>query len=168
MKKIGIIYGSNSGNTENIAESIKNLLAGYDVNLINISKAKVEDFGEYNNLILGTSTWGIGDLQDDWESFLPTLGKVNFDGKVVALFGLGDSYTYSDSFVDGIGIIYDEIKDKNCKIIGSVKLDDYSFDESKAVINNEFVGLPIDEDNEANKTNSRLEKWVNQIKSDFI
>jgi flavodoxin I len=168
MKKVGIYYGSSSGNTERIAKSIQSLLQGFEIGLFDVSNVKSEDFDNFDNLILGTSTWGIGDLQDDWESFLPKLEQISLDGKVIALFGLGDSYTYSDSFVDGMGTIYGVLKNKNCKIVGNVKTDTYSFDESKAVVDNDFVGLPIDEDNQANLTSSRLEEWVNQIKNAFI
>lgn len=167
MKKIAIFYGSNSGNTKTVAASIQEKLNGNDVELIDVAKAKTEDIDRFNNLILGTSTWGVGDLQDDWEVFLPVLAKANLGGKVIALFGLGDASTYADSFVDGMGVIYDAIKDKGCKIVGTVKTEGYSFDASKAEKNGSFVGLPIDEDNDANLTDSRLENWIVQITNEF-
>lgn len=168
MDKIAVFYGSSTGNTESIAESISKKLGGDNVELFDVSKAKSEDVNIFKNLIFGTSTWGIGDLQDDWEAFIKVLEKSNLDGKVVALFGLGDGDTYADSFVDGMGIIYDVVKDKGCKIVGKVSSDGYSFDSSKAEEGGFFVGLPLDEDNEANLTDSRLEEWVSQIKNDFI
>lgn len=105
----------------------------------------------------------MGDLQDDWEGFLPELKKANLEGKTIALFALGDSYSYSDSFVDSMGIIYEAIKDKGCKIIGAVSKSGYNYDASRAENGAEFVGLPLDEDNEYELTDSRLGEWLNGI-----
>ncbi|MFT3738905.1 MAG: flavodoxin domain-containing protein [Breznakibacter sp.] len=127
MKPITIIYGSSSGNTQSVAKDIKEKLAMYDVNLLDVAKASAKDVEAASNLILGTSTWGVGELQDDWDSFLPVLKKCALDDKTITLFGLGDSASYSDTFVDGIGIIYDAIKDKNCKITGQTPVDGYDF-----------------------------------------
>lgn len=167
MKKVAIFYGSSTGNTQNAATIIKEKLVDSEVELFDVSNAKSDDLEKYDNIILGTSTWGIGDLQDDWESFLYILQKSNLKGKVIALFGLGDAYTYTDSFVDGMGIIYEAIQDKECEIIGAVETDGYSFDSSKAVLNGSFVGLPLDEDNESKLTNSRIENWIPQIINNF-
>lgn len=168
MKKIAIFYGSSTGNTQNAANAIKGKLSGNEVDVLDVANAGSADIEKYNNLIFGTSTWGIGDLQDDWESFINVIEKTDLNGKIVALFGLGDAYTYSDSFVDGMGTIYETIENKGAKIIGKVKTDGYNFDESKAVVDNYFVGLALDEDNESNLTNSRIENWVSEIEKDFI
>ena len=83
MKKIGIFYGSSTGNTEIVAEKIKTLF-GKDAETINIDSASKEDFEKYDFLVLGTSTWGIGDMQDDWEDFMEVLEEVNLDKKKLA------------------------------------------------------------------------------------
>ncbi|TAJ11708.1 flavodoxin [Marinilabiliaceae bacterium JC017] len=167
MEKIVIIYGSSSGNTESAAKTISSKFDSGMVDLCDVSKVAVGDLAKYSNLILGTSTWGIGDLQDDWEGFIVKLKEADLTGKKVALFGLGDSDSYADSFVDGMGIIYEAIKDKGCEIIGQVAVDDYSFVESQAVVDNRFVGLPLDEDNECNLSEDRINNWVNQLKPAF-
>lgn len=165
MQKVGIFYGSTSGNTENIA---KKIAAKFDdVDLINIAEADTTDFDKYQNLILGTSTWGIGDLQDDWDDFLPKLESTNLEGKIIALFGLGDSMGYSDSFVDGLGTLYESVKDKPCSVIGKISLDGYSFDDSKAVYENIFIGLPIDDGFDNGKIESSIDNWVEELKKDF-
>lgn len=161
MRPIAIIYGSSGDNTKSVAEKISTKFP--DSTLIDVSNLKVSELDSFDNLILGTSTWGMGDLQDDWDGFLPELKKANLDGKTIALFGLGDSYSYSDSFVDSMGIIYEAIKDKGCTIIGSVSKAGYSFDASRAYNGSEFVGLPLDEDNEFNLTESRINDWVDTI-----
>lgn len=164
MKKTGIFYGSSSGNTENIAKTIANKL---NADLHNVADKPVQEIMECQNLVLGTSTWGVGDLQDDWDSFLPQLVKADLTGKTIALFGLGDSNSYPDTFVEGMGIIYESIKDKGCTIVGHVDAGDYSFDSSKALNADKFVGLALDEDNESNKTATRLSKWIQELEQQF-
>ncbi|MDR2084489.1 MAG: flavodoxin [Bacteroidales bacterium] len=163
MKKIAIIYGSSTGNTETIALNIAEKLSGEDIKLIEVSKLKASDLDEFSNLILGTSTWGLGELQDDWDVAISLLEKSNLNGKVIALYGLGDASSYSDTFVDGMGIIYDTIKDKGCNVIGETSTDGYQFDSSKAVVDGKFIGLALDEDTESNLTGARLDKWIANI-----
>lgn len=164
--KATIIYGSTTDNTSNIAKQIAEALADYSPNVVDVSGASEADFAA-DLLILGTSTWGAGDLQDDWDSFLPTLEGIDLSGKTVALFGVGDSAGYSDTFCDGVGILFEAVKGKGCKIIGAVSTDGYSFDESRAVVDDKFVGLAIDEDNESSETPGRISNWVAQLKSEL-
>ncbi|WP_052343157.1 flavodoxin domain-containing protein [Saccharicrinis fermentans] len=114
MEKTAVLVGSSTGNTESVGEKIVEKL-GNGAKLINVADASVAQIEDCKNLILGTSTWGVGDLQDDWEDFLPKLAQADLNGKTVALFGLGDAESYYDSFVDGIGTIYEEIKDKGIR-----------------------------------------------------
>lgn len=161
MKSVAVIYGSTGDNTKGVAKKIASKIEGAE--LIDVTKASVDEVEKFDSLILGTSTWGLGDLQDDWEGFLPDLKKANLAGKTIALFGLGDSSSYSDTFVDGMGIIYEAIKDKSCALVGSVSTEDYSFDASRADVGGQFVGLALDEDNEYNKTEARIEDWLKEI-----
>jgi flavodoxin I len=165
MKPVAIIYGSTGDNTKGVAKKIAGQIEG--AVLYDAASAKTNEIESYDNLILGTSTWGLGDLQDDWEGFLPELKKLNLEGKTIALFGLGDSSSYSDTFVDGMGIIYEAIKDKGCNIIGSVSSEGYTYDASRADNGAGFVGLAIDEDNEYNLTDSRIADWTKDILSKF-
>lgn len=166
MEKIAILFGSSTGNTESVAEAMAEKIGSDNVDLINVDSASVDDLGEYKNFILGASTWGVGDLQDDWEGFLSDFAGMDFAGKKVALYGLGDSATYSDSFVDAMKAIYDEIADK-AEIIGQVSTDGYSFDESTSVVDGKFIGLPLDEDNEDDLTESRIDAWLKDILAKF-
>ena len=162
MGKTAIFYGSTEGNTESVAFKLKDLLGGVDV--FNVDSASADDIQQYDSLIFGASTWEIGELQEDWEGFIDVLDDVDFSGKTVAFFGLGDADGYPDTFVDAIGIIYNKIKDSGAKFIGAVETDDYTFDDSAALIDGKFIGLPVDEDNESDLTDGRLAKWVAQIK----
>lgn len=164
MNKIAILYGSSTGATKSVAEKIVGPL---NADMYDVATTSAEILADYQNLILGVSTWGIGDLQDDWEVFLPKLEKADLKGKTIAIFGLGDADGYPDTFVDGIGTIYKSIKDSGCKIIGFTETEGYSFEDSTALVDGKFVGLPLDEDNECKLTDSRLEKWVEQLKVEF-
>lgn len=163
MKKVGIFYGSDSGNTQTICEKIASKLG--DAELIDVAKASKEQLQSFDNLILASSTYGSGDLQTDWEDFIGSLSEADFAGKTIALVGLGDQDTYSDTFCDSLYHLYD--KAKGGKIIGQTSVDGYTFDDSKAIEGGKFVGLAIDEDNQDDLTESRLEAWVNEIKSQF-
>jgi flavodoxin I len=115
------------------------------------------------NLILGTSTWGAGELQDDWYDGLKVLQSADLTGKVIALFGCGDCESYGDTFVGGLGELYDGIKQSGARIVGSVSTDGYTFDDSAAVVDGKFVGLPLDDVNEDNMTDGRIDAWIAQI-----
>ena len=162
MKKIAIVYGSTTNNTKSVAEMIAEKLARNEVKLMDVANLKTGDLDAYPNLILGTSTWGLGDLQDDWEDYLSALKSLDLTGKVVALFGLGDGCSYPDTFVDGMGALYDVVKGR-AEIIGRVSTKGYVYDGSGAIEADEFVGLVLDEDNESNLTDGRVNAWLTAI-----
>ena len=166
-KKIGIFYGSSTGQTELIAEKLQRLLGEERAELINVDIAKKEDLDRFPYLILGTPTWGVGEMQDDWEDFSEILSKANLKGKKIALFGLGDQDTYPDSFADGVGVLYEKIRDK-AEIVGRWPKNGYVFNESEAYRDHSFVGLILDQENQSEKTNERLAKWVEMLKKEFF
>ena len=161
MSKIAIVYGSSTGATEAVAEKIQ---AAFDeASVFNAADVSVDDLKEFDLLIFGASTTGVGDLQDDWESLLPKIEKLDFTGKKVALFSLGDSASFSTSFAGAMYYIYKALKGK-ADIVGEVSTDGYNFDESDAVVDGKFVGLALDEDNEYDLTDSRIQAWVEELK----
>jgi flavodoxin I len=166
-KKIGIFYGSSTGQTELVAEKLQQILGAENADLINVDTASKKDLEKYPFLILGTPTWGIGEMQDDWEDFSEIFAQIDLKGKKIALFGLGDQDTYPDSFADGVGMLYNKIKDK-ATIVGKWPKNGYIFNESEAYRDNAFVGLILDQENQPSKTNERLEKWVELLKKEFV
>lgn len=161
MSKIALVYGTSTGATKDVATKIQKALGTgdlYDVANLNLDQLKPYDF-----LILGASTTGYGELQDDWDSVLSKFAELDFSGKKVALFGLGDSSSYSDTFANGMGQIYNAIKDK-VEVVGAVSTDGYTYDDSESVIDGKFVGLAIDDDNEFDQTDSRIDAWVKDLK----
>lgn len=166
-KKIGIFFGSSTGQTEIVAEKLQSLLGEENADLINVDIATDKDLQKYPYLIFGTPTWGVGEMQDDWEDFAEIVEKANLKGKKIALFGLGDQDTYPDSFADGVGMLFNKLRDKT-NIVGKWPKNGYIFNESEAVRDDFFVGLIIDQENQSAKTPERLAKWVEQLKKEFV
>ncbi|MDR0729192.1 MAG: flavodoxin FldA [Prevotellaceae bacterium] len=162
MSKTGIFYGSSTGNTESVAKRIAAKLgvASGDIHDIGVA-ASTGKLRDYDILLLGSSTWGIGDLQDDWEGALNSLPAA-VAGKKVALFGCGDSASYPDSFCSAVGKLYAAVKD-HATVVGFTDTAGYAFDGSEALVDDRFAGLLIDEDNESNLTEQRIEQWTEQL-----
>jgi flavodoxin I len=59
--------------------------------------------------------------------------------------------------------IYDVLKNKACSIVGEVSVEGYATAESEAVIDGKYVGLAIDNDNEDNLTQERVDAWIKQL-----
>ena len=164
MAKVGIFYGSTTGVTEDIANRIAEKIDGAEV--FNID-GNVDELENYDVLLLGTSTWGFGDLQDDWQAVLDDLANLNLAGKKVAYFGSGDQGTFSDTFMDGMAIINEEISKTGAIVIGNTSTEGYEFNESRAVEGDKFLGLALDEVNQSDLTDERIDAWVEQIKKEF-
>jgi flavodoxin I len=176
MSRIGLFFASSTGNTRRIAKAIKKR---YDddtmAEALNVNKATPEMVASYSYLILGTSTLGGGQLPGlstdcmggGWEEFLPQLANVDFSKKTVAIFGLGDQAKYPDEFVDAMGEIYHFLVARGAKFVGAWPADDYDFISSKALVNDEFVGLVLDQENQKALTDERVEAWLKIIKPDF-
>ncbi len=169
MEKIGIFYGSTEGNTERIVNQLQQSLGGEPmVMLHNVNSATADDLQPYTNVVLACPTWDIGQLQEDWESFIDEIEKVDYTNKRVTFVGLGDIDGYPDTYQDALGIIYDRIKNTTATFVGAWPIDGYEFEGSKAVVNGKFLGLCLDEDNEKELTPGRIEKWVAQLKKEFF
>lgn len=161
MKTTVIVYGTSTGTCEELANKIGGKL-GVD-NIINVTDLDSSVIADNDNLILGTSTWGAGEMQDDWYDGVKVLKGADLSGKTVALFGCGDSESYPDTFVGGMAEIYNTAKAAGADVIGAVSTDGYTFDDSESVVDGNFVGLALDEVNEDDKTDERIEAWVAQI-----
>ena len=161
MKKTVIIYGTSTGTCEDLAGRIGAKL-GVD-NIINVTDLDDNVIAENDNLILGTSTWGAGEMQDDWYNGIKTIKSANLSNKTVALFGCGDSGSYPDTFVGGMAEIYNAVKTAGANVIGAVSTEGYTFDDSESVVDGQFVGLALDEVNEDDKTDERIDAWVAEI-----
>lgn len=162
---LAIIYGSSTGNTKDAAEAIAEEFGG-EIDVLDVAEVEPSDLNGYKKLILGTSTWGSGELQDDWDAF--DWSDVDFSGKTVALFGVGDQESYADEFCDALRLLSDEVEQKGAKIVGTWSSEGYDFEESQSLNDDgDFIGLALDYDNEEDLSSERIQKWVESIKGDF-
>ena len=164
MQKIGLFYASSTGNTERIAKKIKAQFEEQNITMYNLDNCDTHAMKDYDYLIMGASTWGEGDLQDDWDSYISNLEAIDFSNKTVALFGLGDQEEYPDNYLDAMGTIYDKITELGATVIGSWPTEGYDFDASIAVRNDEFVGLALDEDNQSELSSERIDTWIGMLR----
>jgi flavodoxin I len=167
MSKIGLFYGTQTGKTEDVAERIATAF-GNDVTLHEIGTCSADDFEPYQYVIVGCPTWNIGELQADWEGFYEEdLDDVVFAGKRVAYFGLGDQIGYANNFQDAMGILEEKISSLGGTTVGYWPREGYEFDESKGLRGDRFVGLALDEDNQAELSDQRIKTWVAQLRTEF-
>lgn len=159
MSKTVVIFGSSTGTCEGIAEKIGAKLGAEVVNVQDLN----DDVLAADNLLLGTSTWGAGELQDDWYDGVDTIKGVDLSGKTVAIFGCGDSASYSDTFCGAMKELYDAAKEAGANVIGEVSTDGYTFDDSDAIVDGKFVGLALDDINEDDKTDERIDAWLERL-----
>ena len=176
MAKIGLFFGTDTGNTRKIAKQIKR---SFDDELmaspLNVNRADLDGFTSYQYLILGTPTLGDGLLpglsaeceNESWEEFLPQLEDEDFSGKTIAIFGLGDQVEYPDEFVNAIYFLYEFFEDRGAKLVGQWPTDGYEFEDSLAAVDGQFLGLALDQDNQRDLTDNRLSAWLQLISGDF-
>lgn len=172
MSKIGLFFGPLKGSVHRVAEKVKAALGEQNVDMISVNDASISDLEKYDLIIFGISTvgketWDSNYSNTDWSKFFPNISKVDFSGKTVAIFGLGDHITYSSYFVNAIGVLAKDLLKNGANLVGKVDTAGYDFDESEAVIDGMFIGLPIDEDFEPELTDERVSNWVNSIKPAF-
>ncbi len=168
MSQVGLFYGTQTGNTERVAKLIQAQMGGDTVVVLHdVADVSLADFAAYDRLIIGCPTWNIGELQSDWEGLYDDLDDVDFSGKRVAYFGCGDQVGYADNFQDAMGILEEKIAGLGGKTVGYWPIEGYDFNESKAVRDDKFVGLALDEDHQSDLTEDRIGRWVAQLKSEF-
>jgi len=172
MGKIGLFFGPLKGSVNRVADMVQEALGKDSIELVPVKNATFSDLERFDKIIFGISTvgkdtWDSDFSSNDWGKFLPEIGKVDFSGKTVAIFGLGDHITYSTHFVDSMGLLAKELLKKNAAIVGQVPTEGYDFEESEAILDGKFTGLPIDEDFEPELTEERVSLWVETIKPYF-
>ncbi|MCK6578672.1 MAG: flavodoxin [Anaerolineae bacterium] len=170
MGQIGLFYGSSTGKTEAVAYQMKDLFDKAKpglVDIANIGSTSPEQFLGYQYLICGIPTWNTGQLQDDWAIFVPKLKGKDMKGKKVAIFGLGDQNGYGFNFLDAVGTLADDLMDCGAQLWGMWSTREYQFNESKAQVEDLFLGLGVDEEGQSEKTSARLQAWVAQIVKEF-
>jgi len=173
MEKIALFYAPAKGNTERVAKLICDKIGTDKVDLILINdNSEVDILKGYDKIIFGISTvgrdsWDSKYSKIGWDFFLPKLDKVDFKGRTIAIFGLGDMMLYANNFVDAIGWLGQTLESNGANLVGKCATDGYNFNESEGVADGLFYGLPVDEDNEPELTEERVNNWLSEIKTHF-
>lgn len=166
---IGLIFGSSTGRTRAAAEAIREELGSEHVrDCHDIRACGRKAFAARDLLIIGASTWSVGELQEDWDRVVPHLEGLDLTGKRIALFGLGDQRNYPATFVDAMGLLHDKLASMGaCLDLGTWSTNGYGFRESLAVRGDRFVGLALDDENQAELTAGRIREWCGQLRREL-
>lgn len=94
--------------------------------------------------------------------------NLNIAGKKVAVFGLGDSVSYSENYADATGELHDVFASLGCKMIGYTSQEGHQHKTSKSICGDEFCGLLLDAVNEEELTEDRVKNWVAKLLDEGI
>ncbi len=165
-KKVGIFYGSATGTTAAVARKIAESLGVANTDIHDVAKSQPSDVAPYDLLVLGSSTWGSGDLEDDWYDFVDGLESVSLKGKKIALFGCGDE-TMTDTFCNAVGTLYSRLLPTGAEFVGFFNTDGYDYDSTSAMVDGNIVGLLIDDVNHSDLTDRRIKQWVEKLEKEI-
>ena len=166
MKAIGIYYGTTQGVTTGIVDEVEFYLRKVDYEIHDVADG-IDGLENYENLILITPTYGVGELEAHWEAIIEDFKKIDFTGKVIGLIGLGNQFAFGESYVGALKILYDIIIKNGGKIVGMTSTEGYGFQESEAIVDDKFVGLALDETNQGELTPDRVEAWMEDVLPKF-
>jgi flavodoxin I len=168
---VGLYYSTTTGNTETVAGYIG---AALGIEAEDIGSAEDEAILAHDAIVVGAPTWHTGADEQrsgtSWDEWLyDQLPNLDFTGKKVAIFGVGDSGSYSDNFCDATGELYECFTKQGAEIIGGTSADDgFDYTESKGVVDGNFVGQVFDEDNYYDASEERANAWVEQLKGEGL
>lgn len=170
-KAIGIFYAPAGGNVHKIARRIRQSIHHKRSEMFHITEIKPTRILDFKHIILVASTVGSihweDDIHNEWASFMPGINHIALNGRQVAIVGLGDHIGYPDNFCDGIADLSEWVRQAGGIIVGRTSTDGYTYTSSRAVRDRLFDGLPIDEENESDLTNARIEKWLGFVMTEF-
>lgn len=164
MKKTGIFYGSSTGYTAAVASKLAEALSVPLADVHNVAETAPSALGGYDVLLLGSSTWGAGELQADWYDFLDGAQSLFLKGKKIGLYGCGD-VTMGATFCGALAKMRDALKGTGAEFIGAFDAEGYDAQDSPAREGDKWVGLVLDEVNHADLTPERIARWATLIKN---
>ncbi len=170
MNKTVLIFWPKGGNVEHAADMITKEFG--EITELPMDKVTVETLAQFDKFIvggssLGAETWEGTQIESPWNKFFNIIKTVDFSSKKVALFGLGDQVLWPSNFIDSLDTIYNSFIEANAQIIGAWPTEGYHFTDSKAVKGDHFIGLALDEDQQDELSEERIQTWVKQIKAEF-
>lgn len=174
MDKIGIFFGTETGTTRLVAKKIHARLGdALAAKPVNVNRIEPGDLLQYDALILGTPSYGVGQipgrtagcLEANWEEFLAKMpADTDMRGKRIALYGLGAQERYSERFASSLKRLHDAFAGHGAELVGDWSTEGYVFEHSASVVDGRFVGLVIDQRTQGMHTDARLEAWLEQVK----
>ena len=166
-KKTAIIYSFNTQKSKKIAEKIIETFGKDKIEAINAEELTTEVFEKYDNFILSAPTWFDGELPNYWDEFVPDLEDMDLNNKTFAVFGLGDQKGYPENYCDAIGILVEILEACGASIVGKIPVEGYTYESSRAQRGDQFLGLPLDQENQARLTRQRIDNWIKQLKKEM-
>lgn len=168
-RTIGLFYGSSTCYTEMAGEKIRQVIGEDRVDIFNIADTPIVQAEFYDYLIFGIPTWDYGELQEHWEDIWDEIDQVNFSGRKFAIYGLGDQIGYPEWFLDAMGYLHAKLVALGGIPCGYWPRAGYEFEASTALTadGDYFVGLALDEENEFQLSQQRIETWCNQVLNEF-
>lgn len=168
MSKTGIFYSFNSIKTSKAAEKIIQEFSP-DINIlpVNAEVLTEELFLSFTNLILAVPTWFDGELPNYWDEFVPALEDLNLTGKTIAIYGLGNQVEYPENFGDAVGIMAKLVQERGAKLVGFTSAEGYTFESSRALTGDQFMGLVLDQETQPRLSKDRIANWVKDLKVQF-
>lgn len=174
MKRIGLFFGTETGTTRLVAKKLHKKLGDELCDKpVNVNRIAPAELLAYDALILGTPSYGIGEIpgkgaagcfEPNWEEFLAQMpDNPDLSGKRIAFFGLGAQERYADRFCSSLFALYEKFRGWGAEIVGDWPVDGYTFEQSAAVVDGRFVGLIIDQRTQGMHTDERLDAWLAEV-----
>ncbi|KFN40714.1 MAG: flavodoxin [Sulfuricurvum sp. MLSB] len=169
MAKVGIFFGSSTGATREAAEVLADEIKGAELIDMEEDFDGIDQFEDYDVLLIGSSTWGQGDPQRDWVDPLYELSndQPDLSGKKVAFFGAGDQKTHGEHFVSALGKMHDLFVSLGASAYGYTPTEGFDYEYSLAEKEGKFCGLAFDNVNQEDLTEERVTQWAGQLKSEM-
>ena len=79
---------------------------------------------------------------------------------------MGDQGGYADNFCDAMDELHSCFTGQGAEPIGMVSAEGYEHEESKSQRDDKFLGMPFDEDNQAELSEERAKAWIAQLKAE--
>jgi flavodoxin I len=167
MSRIGIFYSTRTGGTERVARLLRRQLEPAEVDLHDVTRADPHDVAQYDLVIFGTPTWEADRLPREWAQFADGLDGDALAGRKVALYGLGDTRHYPAHYIDAMGALHDRVVEAGAEVVGETPSEEMRCYRSSALRDGNYVGLPLDEDNQPELVYHRVRQWARQLRDEI-
>ena len=166
MDNAGIFYATATGRTDRLVDQIELQWEGH-LHRAELKSTDPKDLQGFDFLLLGSPTYGIGDLHHHWHDFLDGMKELDLSKKTVGLFVMADGRFHGDSFAGALGLLFDSIQPLGGVIRGSSDPEDYQFSKTTSLrCGGQFPGLVVDwsSPGERRKTPERITRWLRQLR----